>query len=375
MILRSILFAGTAALLGAAPAWAQNATLTENINNTGIPRNAPSLGLSNIYGLNPCSSGVSVGVSTPLFGVGGASATIDKECETRNNAAVVVTGLKDETLAREILCSIKDIREAAARIGKPCLQDQPAARVSNVAPDDSAPKAAATPPPAAAQPVAAAQALRPVAASLVIRADAPAFCRVKDLDVSLYAECTTAQAPLVPETAVTKRPTPATAPKESVPARRRVTPVPVDQQKPDTRGDEALKNNPGWVEAISYTQVHASGEKPAARLTAKATTIPSAPIPAVAQPLSGKLERLLVRGAAMMAAGDIVEARLLFERAAAAGSAEAAAEMGKTYDPVFLARMQDVGTEADPVKAKLWYRMAIALGDANAASLLQIASR
>ena len=137
MILRSTIPVLLAAIcLGSLPAWAQG-TITENINNTGIPRNAPSLGLSSIYGLNPCSSGTAVGVTTPLFGIGGAVADIDKDCETRNNAAVVITGLKDETLAREILCTIRDIRQAAIRVGKPCLQDQLSPKVSAAAPPPS----------------------------------------------------------------------------------------------------------------------------------------------------------------------------------------------------------------------------------------------
>jgi hypothetical protein len=200
MLFRSIILAGTAALLGAGPAWAQ-ATITENVNNTGIPRNAPALGLSNIYGLNPCSAGTSVGVTTPLFGIGGAVSTIDKECETRNNAAVVITGLKDDSLAREILCEIKDIRDAAIRVGKPCLRDQgaprvasvapdsPAPRVASVAPDSAAPKAASVTPMRPASAEVAVEPIKPVAASGVIRADAPVFCRVKDLDISLYPGC------------------------------------------------------------------------------------------------------------------------------------------------------------------------------------------
>lgn len=191
MIHRSIILAGLGALLTSTGALAQNSTLTENINNTGIPRQAPSIALSSIYGLNPCSTGSSVGVTTPLFGVGGAVSSIDRECETRNNAAVVITGLKDEALGREILCEIKDIREAAIRLGKPCIQDHTTTRISAaepVIPPRIIPAAAQTaggetpaPPP------------KPVLAA--IRPDAPAFCRIKDLDLSLYPDCSTQAAP------------------------------------------------------------------------------------------------------------------------------------------------------------------------------------
>jgi len=61
----------------------------------------------------------------------------------------------------------------------------------------------------------------------------------------------------------------------------------------------------------------------------------------------------------------------LYKRAAAAGSGEAAAEIGKTYDPLFLANIGAVGIQADPVIAKIWYLLAARLGDTRAASLLR----
>lgn len=221
------------------------ATITENINNTGIPRNAPSLGLSNIYGLNPCATGSSVGVTTPLFGLGGAISDIDRECETRNNAAVVITGLKDEALAREILCEIKDVRQAAIRVGRPCLQDQRTASAGAPAPVASAPPApgpilaaAAVPAPVLSTP------LPPPAATPVLQpggpvrlaptptvseaaptppatvvAGAPAFCRTPGLQVSLYPECTTAPSPApAPKPVVQAKPAPRQPTRAALPA-------------------------------------------------------------------------------------------------------------------------------------------------------------
>ena len=95
-------------------------TLDENINTSTI-RNSPALGLSSIYGLNPCSLGASAGVTTPLFGIAGAISTTDKDCETRNTAALAITGLKDEAAGREVMCIIKEFREAVAQLGKPCM--------------------------------------------------------------------------------------------------------------------------------------------------------------------------------------------------------------------------------------------------------------
>jgi hypothetical protein len=179
--------AAFAALTAApSPARAQGVqTLNENINNSGIGREAPALGLSNIYGLNPCATGAAVGVTTPLFGIGGAVSNIDRECETRNNAAVVISGLKDMALAREILCGIKDVREAAVRIGKPCLQDMPAQ-----------PTASAAPAGAPATPVAAVSAPAPAVAGNDLRPNAPAFCHTPGLAIGLYPECSARPAAL-----------------------------------------------------------------------------------------------------------------------------------------------------------------------------------
>jgi len=75
---------------------------------------------------------------------------------------------------------------------------------------------------------------------------------------------------------------------------------------------------------------------------------------------------LIHHGDAMLAVGDISTARLLYERAAEAGSGEAAAAAGKTYDPTFLALIGTVGIRPDAEAAARWYRRAIALGDQNA---------
>ncbi len=192
-MLKHIFLVGVATVCLTLPAWAQSNVITENVNNTGIPRQTPSLSLGQIYGLNPCATGATAGLTTPLFGIAGAVSSIDRECETRNNAAVVITGLKDENLAREILCEIKDVRDAAVRLGKPCLRDQSAAKVASAAPVSPAQPEA---PVATAQPVAAAApAVAATPAVATIRSDAPAFCRVKNLDVSLYPDCTAAPAP------------------------------------------------------------------------------------------------------------------------------------------------------------------------------------
>jgi hypothetical protein len=88
-------------------------------------------------------------------------------------------------------------------------------------------------------------------------------------------------------------------------------------------------------------------------------------------------EALLVqRGDAALADGDIMGARLMFERAAGLGSAAAATGVGKTYDIEFLLRAGARGIQADQAVAASWYRKAAAMGDAEArARLARIETR
>jgi hypothetical protein len=95
--------------------------------------------------------------------------------------------------------------------------------------------------------------------------------------------------------------------------------------------------------------------------------LPVAP-PAVAdvQPdpgLSASETRALVtRGDAFRSAGDITSARLYYERAADAGSGPAALQLGATFDPVILGRVDGRLGLADRAQALLWYRRARDLG-------------
>jgi TPR repeat protein len=80
---------------------------------------------------------------------------------------------------------------------------------------------------------------------------------------------------------------------------------------------------------------------------------------------------LLSRGNARLALGDISAARLLYERAAALGSARAATALGNTYDGAFLGSIQAKGIVADQAAAIVWYRKAAALGDTEAVRQLK----
>ena len=75
---------------------------------------------------------------------------------------------------------------------------------------------------------------------------------------------------------------------------------------------------------------------------------------------------LVRRGDELLALGDVVAARRFYERAAATGSARAAARAGTTYDPAFFLEAGLRGITPNPNKAADWYRKAIDHGDVAA---------
>jgi TPR repeat protein len=72
----------------------------------------------------------------------------------------------------------------------------------------------------------------------------------------------------------------------------------------------------------------------------------------------------------MLDIGNVTAARLLYERAAAAGSGRAALAAGRTYDPAVLGALNARGLRPDPDAAAAWYRQALALSEADADPLL-----
>jgi hypothetical protein len=80
-------------------------------------------------------------------------------------------------------------------------------------------------------------------------------------------------------------------------------------------------------------------------------------------PSPARVGVLIRRGDEMVGLGNISAARLLYERAAMAGSGQAATAAGKTYDPTFLAAIGARGIRGDSAAALAWYQRAAALGD------------
>jgi hypothetical protein len=81
---------------------------------------------------------------------------------------------------------------------------------------------------------------------------------------------------------------------------------------------------------------------------------------------------LTKQGEQFIAAGDLVTARIVFQRAAEAGNANAALALGATYDPMLLARLGVKGVSGDADKARAWYERAREFGSAEASRRLEI---
>jgi TPR repeat protein len=97
----------------------------------------------------------------------------------------------------------------------------------------------------------------------------------------------------------------------------------------------------------------------------------------VATPLAGPrlsaadLAALLARGDLLFSKGDLIAARLFYERAADAGEGQAALRLGETFDPDFLDQARLRGARGDLSTALSWYRRARDLGVAEAEILLK----
>ena len=110
------------------------------------------------------------------------------------------------------------------------------------------------------------------------------------------------------------------------------------------------------------------------------TLTPTAPAPpAPPDPPSGartlssaELAALLRRGNELVSLGDLVGARLVFERAAQAGDSRAALALASTYDPLVLQQLGERGLAPDIAMARFWYQKAKELGSKEAPGRLEV---
>jgi hypothetical protein len=71
-----------------------------------------------------------------------------------------------------------------------------------------------------------------------------------------------------------------------------------------------------------------------------------------------EVEGLIRQGNKRMREGDILGARQSYQKAVATGDVAAALVMGRSYDPIYFARIAERNAEPDPVKAFAWYHRA-----------------
>jgi hypothetical protein len=137
------------------------------------------------------------------------------------------------------------------------------------------------------------------------------------------------------------------AAEEKAPAPASIVPLPLQQ--------------PSWLPGISIA-VKTPEPAPPMASTAGATN-KSALAP-------DDIATLIRRGKAFMTDGDVVAARLLLQRAAEAGNAEAALALGASFDPLIIKQAGGIGVQTDAAQARQWYQKAAALGSAVATKQL-----
>jgi hypothetical protein len=98
---------------------------------------------------------------------------------------------------------------------------------------------------------------------------------------------------------------------------------------------------------------------------------PPEPTPVLPPLDSEQIVALIKLGDGLLGHGDIATARFLLKRAAVAGNAQAALELGLTFDQAFLALSGVQGFPPDAAQAREWYERAIKLGSAEASRHLE----
>jgi hypothetical protein len=120
-------------------------------------------------------------------------------------------------------------------------------------------------------------------------------------------------------------------------------------------------SEPDWRAARPGVQAMAT--QPEQASTKPATSVAGRPSP--------RATDLLARGQEAEQSGDVSGARRFYASAVQLGSATAARNLGRLYDPVFLKRAALGGIDPDLWQARHWYELAIAMGDSEAAPLLE----
>jgi hypothetical protein len=139
-----------------------------------------------------------------------------------------------------------------------------------------------------------------------------------------------------------------------------------DDDVPTTAQDEPSTALQAGEPLPARTVEQATAPMAVAALQPNALTNEARPEKAIRALDADEITLLVERAEQFIATGDLVTARILFQRAAQAGDAAAAVALGATYDPIVLARLGVVGISPDVEIARSWYRTAESLGSSEA---------
>jgi len=114
------------------------------------------------------------------------------------------------------------------------------------------------------------------------------------------------------------------------------------------------KDSPPWIATVAVSQMARNELLEAPPLTVANARANLQPDPADAV----EAAKLRARAGVLLGQGDIGAARVVLERAAEKGSAQAMFELAETYDPLILPRWRTYGTRGDATKARDLYAKA-----------------
>jgi hypothetical protein len=114
-------------------------------------QNVPEVIPPSINGGNPCAVGASGGLSVSGFGIAGGATWADKQCERRQQAALLYN-IGRTNAAVELMCQDDNVRAALRVSGEPCTADRVAATPAPAGAVAPLPAVGATPMPAKPKP-------------------------------------------------------------------------------------------------------------------------------------------------------------------------------------------------------------------------------
>ena len=127
---------------------------------------------------------------------------------------------------------------------------------------------------------------------------------------------------------------------------------------------------PAALANVAATAKPGTGQRPGPASVGPADPPKAAP-PAVSQADRARALRFMKRGDEELSDGRVAPARLLYERAAEMGLAQAAMALAATYDAAELAKLKLSNVAPDAAQARRWYERALALGAKDAGTRLQ----